>query len=226
MSYKRKEPEEKSCPVCGKKFIAKTVRRVWCSNECYKKFHFPPHEKIYAHCKNKKCGKLFVKRSILHVFCSRECCDTNERVEPDPSECLWCHKSVPRESQLYCSVDCRQNFRNFRLAIINRSPSAEYRDKELQKLTVLGSKYNLPKLLRPMSMDEFKKRIEGEKRTESNEEPHREEIKEEPHGLPHPYVLESDYPEEEPEIEPSEEDEPNYDYPEIEDPEEEEVENE
>ncbi len=98
--------KEKTCPVCGKKFVPQHKHFVCCSRACsIVHFTTPPLEKTCP-----ICGKKFTvtARQKTKVYCSVKCrniASTRKHIE---KICPVCQKNfiAKRNKQIYCSQAC------------------------------------------------------------------------------------------------------------------------
>jgi len=101
-------------PDCGRKFMPKTARQLYCSAECSKVQQPPTPEALptptpVEETKTKEkvcpvCGKTFVANSGRQIYCSGECYRNRYK-----NICKVCGKEflAGAKGMLYCSRDCR-----------------------------------------------------------------------------------------------------------------------
>jgi len=103
----------KVCPVCKQPFVGYNYQK-YCSYLCYRQSY----------------GKKVP-------------CSSNVMQE---KTCLWCHTPIKTgyTSQLYCEIDCRYEYHRIEHQIEVKYPfEHEKRDKELERLKVMGQNYGV-----------------------------------------------------------------------------------
>ena len=189
----------KVCPICQKEFEKTFLHRVYCSHDCYYQscvIRNRARSRARSNSKEENligslrtcviCGESFQIKTWNAKTCGKYECwqeynhhlhkiNPKERKPASKRKCKWCFKPIEGTNKIYCSSEHSDSYRKMTQKIMNNL-SGEEEHRELAKLDELGSKYVLPKKLRPMTMDEFKARIERNKQSEKR--------------LPNPYVLE------------------------------------
>lgn len=106
---------EHICPICGKVFLPKTSKRIYCSRACAGKANKPRTAK-YNHCK--VCGKEMPIQNRKGAYCSQECRKQGlKKNQPKPKkqirlykkECRTCGKEFETHYSFaaFCSDTCR-----------------------------------------------------------------------------------------------------------------------
>lgn len=108
----------KICEYCGKEFVPKQSRSIYCSRECQiRGFHQSRRTKVTKVCV--WCGAEFETEHRGTKYCSLSCRQSaadeqrvksveNRKPKHEPKECLHCGKEfIPRDGrQIYCCTEC------------------------------------------------------------------------------------------------------------------------
>lgn len=123
-NYKPKEPVEKECLYCGKKFIAKRITQMFCSTPCNTK-----------HNRRDKADKKYCLqcRKELEVlsnarFCNEECRNTYNIENPKYTrQCVYCGEvfKTNESKKKLCSKECQNEYQAI--------STLEIREKEFKK---------------------------------------------------------------------------------------------
>ena len=103
-------PSPSVCPVCGKAFAAKTVRAMFCSKKCSRKFFNGQRKRPTLTKTCPTCGKVFETARKEKVYCSKKCYKIAHYtpVKPHDLVCVFCGKPFTSRysTTKYCSQLC------------------------------------------------------------------------------------------------------------------------
>jgi hypothetical protein len=111
---KNKFEEERTCPVCGTRFIAqgKGSGKLYCSHECStRQEHDMRNMKRQANTPTgvcPQCGEAFKKRRKKGTYCSRKCYAESRKAKEQTSICPACGQEFNQRGHKlkYCSHSC------------------------------------------------------------------------------------------------------------------------
>lgn len=107
--------QEKTCPICGRKFLTKRKTQVYCSRACSSRYKLNTVAKNVLKCVY--CGSEFNPRSMSQRFCSERCKIKYYREHKKSiiktKLCLYCHKEFNsiRAEHVFCSKSCRDRYK-------------------------------------------------------------------------------------------------------------------
>ena len=100
----------KTCPICGKTFTAKTVRAMFCSKKCSRKFFNGQRKRPTLTKTCPTCGKVFETARKEKVYCSNRCYKIAHYtpIQPHDLVCVFCGKPFTSRyaTAKYCSKLC------------------------------------------------------------------------------------------------------------------------
>jgi G:T-mismatch repair DNA endonuclease (very short patch repair protein) len=104
---------ERNCKICGTFFIARNVRKMFCSNACRVKSSENNDKRLYRiKCKN--CKEYFMSKNKKVKFCSTSCSATNKNKIGNGKifECKNCRKTFNQKHKrhYFCSSECKKKY--------------------------------------------------------------------------------------------------------------------
>ena len=106
----RASASTKTCPICGKTFTAKTVRAMFCSKKCSRKFFNGQRKRPTLTKTCPACGKVFETARKEKVYCSNKCYKIAHYtpIKPHDLVCVFCGKPFTSRyaTTKYCSQRC------------------------------------------------------------------------------------------------------------------------
>ena len=124
---------KKKCKECGKDFIARNSKAIFCSSACKSKEFKKRNVKEYIH-KCLYCEKEFVSNEKKTKFCSFSCSGKHRNMvgTGEFGYCKFCDKKFKKKHarNKFCSTSCKRSYNNLNLPTVKKNCS--YCDSEMQ----------------------------------------------------------------------------------------------